>query len=747
MSTEQAGQDPHVTEEGFLAWIDRVFAATGILSAVGAILIASEQLSHLSRGWVLVVAGTLVCSGAFLPLFAWRSAKGMWVPATLYATAVGIGLWTWPLAWIGPVAEGPDHAPWLWPCIGVSTVLVWISWSAMAAIRHNLICSAAYLVARLSPIGVGVDVVTAVQDTLVVAFQPLLILLLFDYVRRQTALLDAWVSAARTQRADAVLRGHLADERARLDAAIHDEVMTTLVAAARSVDGEREHVNRLAARALGVLEGRGDDEPGRPALGPAAAGRLLHEVALGVTPDIRFIDEVDALAPLVPEEVVQSLARAVREAVLNADRHAQAHEVSLTVSLGRDSRGVRLRAVVVDDGIGFDPAAVPERRLGIRLALQRRMRSVGGEALVDSRPGEGTRVELLWVGAAGASSGNAGRDGRLPLLSRVGLGPVAFLAGAGATLHMLVVLLQSVKSPRPELIWISVGLLGIILPLCLRSFGRRLAPWRAATSLVLGLLVVALNLRAVPGDVWSVHGTAFVGAICVVVALMRAGGRTWAAWALALATAVMVLDAARRAGVSWHLELGDALGPVAWLLACELLIAWIRRTERSLDRAQIQADAATTESSAAFARLVVREVWLAEIRDQVGDLLERLADPGAPITPLIREACLAAEGSLRDRIRAANFAAPGLAAAIMRARMRGVEVTLVDNRVGPLDQPVRRVAVRHLERIVDETESGRIIARTAPEGYDEAVTIVQTGSSGSALTRINDDGTMVVVQT
>ena len=32
-------------------------------------------------------------------------------------------------------------------------------------------------------------------------------------------------------------------------------------------------------------------------------------------------------------------------------------------------------------------------------------------------------------------------------------------------------------------------------------------------------------------------------------------------------------------------------------------------------------------SSAAFSRLVVREVWLAEVRDQVGDLLTQLADP------------------------------------------------------------------------------------------------------------------------
>ena len=83
----------------------------------------------------------------------------------------------------------------------------------------------------------------------------------------------------------------------------------------------------------------------------------------------------------------------------------------------------------------------------------------------------------------------------------------------------------------------------------------------------------------------------------------------------------------------------------------------------------------------------------------------------------------------------------------MSARLRGIDVTLVDNRGSALDEGVRRTVVRHLVEAVNAAQDGRIVARTAPEGYDEAVTIVQAGEKGSTLTKVLNDGTIVVSQT
>ncbi len=51
---------------------------------------------------------------------------------------------------------------------------------------------------------------------------------------------------------------------------------------------------------------------------------------------------------------------------------------------------------VIDDGPGFDPAAVPAHRYGLREAVRGRMATVGGRADIDSAPGRGTRIRLEW---------------------------------------------------------------------------------------------------------------------------------------------------------------------------------------------------------------------------------------------------------------------------------------------------------------------------------------------------------------
>ena len=49
---------------------------------------------------------------------------------------------------------------------------------------------------------------------------------------------------------------------------------------------------------------------------------------------------------------------------------------------------------VRDRGPGFDPGAVPADRRGVRESIVGRMQRHGGEAVINSVPGEGTEVEL-----------------------------------------------------------------------------------------------------------------------------------------------------------------------------------------------------------------------------------------------------------------------------------------------------------------------------------------------------------------
>lgn len=84
-----------------------------------------------------------------------------------------------------------------------------------------------------------------------------------------------------------------------------------------------------------------------------------------------------------------AIAEAVREALTNVRKHANARRV---IVFCEEDRG-RVLVTVKDDGAGFEPRRL-DRKLGIRHSIVERMTARGGQALVESRPGEGTLVTL-----------------------------------------------------------------------------------------------------------------------------------------------------------------------------------------------------------------------------------------------------------------------------------------------------------------------------------------------------------------
>jgi signal transduction histidine kinase len=92
---------------------------------------------------------------------------------------------------------------------------------------------------------------------------------------------------------------------------------------------------------------------------------------------------------LLPE-IEEGLYRIAQEALNNALKHANAHNVS--VRLDRGDHTVVLE--IVDDGIGFDTdAAVESGGLGLN-GMEERTSQMGGTLVVNSRPGEGTSVRV-----------------------------------------------------------------------------------------------------------------------------------------------------------------------------------------------------------------------------------------------------------------------------------------------------------------------------------------------------------------
>jgi signal transduction histidine kinase len=104
------------------------------------------------------------------------------------------------------------------------------------------------------------------------------------------------------------------------------------------------------------------------------------------------LDVPETLSSVVlPAEVRHDLFLVVKEALNNVLKHAQASEVSVAIT---ESAGV-LEIAIEDNGCGFDAATSAQSRPGDGLKNMRvRMAKIGGESLVASLPGQGTKLRL-----------------------------------------------------------------------------------------------------------------------------------------------------------------------------------------------------------------------------------------------------------------------------------------------------------------------------------------------------------------
>ena len=126
-----------------------------------------------------------------------------------------------------------------------------------------------------------------------------------------------------------------------------------------------------------------------PDLHTAGLAAAVHDLvaplaASGVQVDADVSGDEDA-----SPAAVALVWRVAQESVRNVVRHARATRMSLTVR--RESGHLVLE--VVDDGIGFDPAATPGEQLGLR-AAESLVLEHGGTMEVESAPGSGTVVRM-----------------------------------------------------------------------------------------------------------------------------------------------------------------------------------------------------------------------------------------------------------------------------------------------------------------------------------------------------------------
>jgi len=96
----------------------------------------------------------------------------------------------------------------------------------------------------------------------------------------------------------------------------------------------------------------------------------------------------------IPPRVKMFLFRIIQEALSNVQRHAKATRIGVDLIIGLSD----LRTTLSDNGRGFDLEAVsshPEKWASFGLkGIMERARLLGGTAVIDTKPGQGTKIVL-----------------------------------------------------------------------------------------------------------------------------------------------------------------------------------------------------------------------------------------------------------------------------------------------------------------------------------------------------------------
>lgn len=224
---------------------------------------------------------------------------------------------------------------------------------------------------------------------------------------------EAWVTVLAAQAGAAVENALLSRrlenlavqaERDRISRDLHDGIIQSLFSIGMNLESAVGMVATAPERAQQRISGavdRIDDairdlrntifhlRPGSAAVLGLRQGIVElareHEVNALARPQVEVDSTVDAV---VPESAVADVLQVVREALANVARHAGPCTVAIRARLAAG----HLHVEIEDDGVGFTPTT-PAVGRGLENVHERAV-VLDGDLVIDSAPGQGTRITL-----------------------------------------------------------------------------------------------------------------------------------------------------------------------------------------------------------------------------------------------------------------------------------------------------------------------------------------------------------------
>lgn len=378
----------------------RVNLLLGRVFSVAAPIIAFQMLSNgiaqnlnhdLNQFWFWINWVSLAATYIWMAASIWILGDAVIAYRAIVLVSI-FSLATWALQ-LGSGTLSPDEQPWIWWGVGIAGVAAIGGFSAPVTGVILLLLPATWFAIQVSDVGTPVDPWLAFQDaTFSFLFSSVLVafvaVMKYEAAKVDAANHAAGLAAIELAKADAIVR-----ERDRVDALVHDSVLTTLLLAANasSTDEEKE-AELLAKAAIAKLQSANtavaSDETISISSLFTALEFAVHRQSAEVSVDVENSSDFEIpgeVAAAVTESTLQALANSLQHAGVRAKRQV----------LLRGTKG-GIKIVVKDNGKGFRPSRIPKNRLGLKLSIIGRMKSVDGRVFIDSKIGVGTNVVIEW---------------------------------------------------------------------------------------------------------------------------------------------------------------------------------------------------------------------------------------------------------------------------------------------------------------------------------------------------------------
>jgi len=373
-------------------WIRRISSAALFISGIEVVANAVGQSGFTNPRSDLVLAIVILSAAGFIVSAVLFDRSRPW--GLVHGLAVLVAIWLVPLTHDADFHESGFERPWVWWSVGMAMILVATSQSRRVWLWYLPLASGSWVWVSLQRPVLAGELEALLDGSYLLVFT-LAIVGLVALVREGFAAVDkanseAIKSALAQAKTDAVER-----ERQRLDALVHDQVLHTLILAARADSrAAQEDAAKSATNAItALLEAQ---EPHTPQTEVTSLGlfKALESAASKLDARVKT-QSSGASAAKVNPEAAQALTEASLQALDNAIQHSKAKEIRLTLEALQNGG---LRFTVSDDGAGFKTDRVSKNRIGISTSIKARVDSVGGRAEINSGPGKGTQVVLRWPG-------------------------------------------------------------------------------------------------------------------------------------------------------------------------------------------------------------------------------------------------------------------------------------------------------------------------------------------------------------